>query len=291
MYSISNITILMGAHRIGCTEQEIDWLLTDSRSLCFPETTLFFAIRTTRGNGHRYIPELYQRGVRSFVVDEVPAGDFPQANFLLVPNALQALQRLAERHREEFNIPVIGVAGSNGKTTVKEWLYQLLSPDHAVTRSPRSFNSQIGVPLSVWGLWKGSEIGLFEAAISQPGEMAALQRIIQPTIGVFTSLGAAHQENFQSMEQKCREKLQLFHDAEALIYPVDDAVVWKCVREMNFRGTLIPCHSTGDALEDNRSLCAAVCRYLGMDEAVLQKRLAALEPVAMRVRDAVVHSS
>ena len=283
MYSISNITILMGAHRIGCTEQEIDWLLTDSRSLCFPETTLFFAIRTTRGNGHRYIPELYQRGVRSFVVDEVPAGDFPQANFLLVPNALQALQRLAERHREEFNIPVIGVAGSNGKTTVKEWLYQLLSPDHAVTRSPRSFNSQIGVPLSVWGLWKGSEIGLFEAAISQPGEMAALQRIIQPTIGVFTSLGAAHQENFQSMEQKCREKLQLFHDAEALIYPVDDAVVWKCVREMNFRGTLIPCHSTGDALEDNRSLCAAVCRYLGMDEAVLQKRLAALEPVAMRL--------
>ena len=170
MYSISNITILMGAHRIGCTEQEIDWLLTDSRSLCFPETTLFFAIRTTRGNGHRYIPELYQRGVRSFVVDEVPAGDFPQANFLLVPNALQALQRLAERHREEFNIPVIGVAGSNGKTTVKEWLYQLLSPDHAVTRSPRSFNSQIGVPLSVWGLWKGSEIGLFEAAISQPGD-------------------------------------------------------------------------------------------------------------------------
>ena len=97
MYSISNITILMGAHRIGRTEQEIDWLLTDSRSLCFPETTLFFAIRTTRGNGHRYIPELYQRGVRSFVVDEVPAGDFPQANFLLVPNALQALQRLAER--------------------------------------------------------------------------------------------------------------------------------------------------------------------------------------------------
>ena len=283
MYSISNITILMGAHRIGCTEQEIDWLLTDSRSLCFPETTLFFAIRTARGNGHRYIPELYQRGVRSFVVDEVPAGDFPQSNFLLVPNALQALQRLAERHREEFDIPVIGVAGSNGKTTVKEWLYQLLSPDHVVTRSPRSYNSQIGVPLSVWGLWKSSEIGLFEAAISQPGEMAALQRIIQPTIGVFTSLGAAHQENFQSMEQKCREKLQLFHDAEALIYPVDDAVVWKCVREMDFRGTLIPCHSTGDALEDNRLLCAAVCRYLGMNEEVLQKRLAALEPVAMRL--------
>ena len=216
MYTISQITILMGAHRIGSTEQEIDWLLTDSRSLCFPETTLFFAIRTQRGDGHRYIPELYLRGVRSFVVDEAPAEDYPDANFRLVPDALQALQRLAERHREEFDIPVIGIAGSNGKTTVKEWLYQLLSPDYTVTRSPRSYNSQIGVPLSVWGLWQGSQVGLFEAAISQPGEMDALQRIIQPTIGVFTCLGAAHQENFQSMEQKCREKLQLFRDAQAL---------------------------------------------------------------------------
>jgi len=283
MYTISQISILIGAHRLGSTEQNIDWLLTDSRSLCFPESTLFFAIRTARGNGHHYIPELYQRGVRSFVVDEVPQGDFAEANFLLVPNALQALQRLAERHREEFAIPVIGIAGSNGKTTVKEWLYQLLSPDYTVTRSPRSYNSQIGVPLSVWGLWEGCNIGLFEAAISQPGEMAALQRIIQPTIGVFTCLGAAHQENFQSMEQKCREKLQLFHDAEALIYPVDDAVVWKCVREMDFHGKLIPCHSTGDALEDNRALCAAVCRYLGMNEEVLKERVQALEPVAMRL--------
>ena len=283
MYTISQITILMGAHRIGSTEQEIDWLLTDSRSLCFPETTLFFAIRTQRGDGHRYIPELYLRGVRSFVVDEAPAEDYPDANFLLVPDALQALQRLAERHREEFDIPVIGIAGSNGKTTVKEWLYQLLSLDYTVTRSPRSYNSQIGVPLSVWGLWQGSQVGIFEAAISQPGEMDALQRIIQPTIGVFTCLGAAHQENFQSMEQKCREKLQLFRDAQALVYPVDDAVVWKCVREMNFRGQLIPCHSTGDALEDNRALCAAVCGYLGMAEDVLQERLSALEPVAMRL--------
>lgn len=283
MYQISQIATLIGARRVGDTEQRIDWLLTDSRSLCFPETTLFFALRTPRGDGHLFIPELYRRGVRSFVVDSVPSVDCSGANFLVVPNTLQALQRLAERHRDSFNIPIIGIAGSNGKTTVKEWLYQLLSPDYNVTRSPRSYNSKIGVPLSVWGLWEQSQIGIFEAAISEPDEMQPLQRIIQPTIGVFTSLGLAHQENFQTLEQKCREKLQLFRDAEALIYPVDDAVVWKCVRELNFKGKLIPMHTTGNAFNDNRQLCAHVCRYLGMDESVLQQRLSSLEPVAMRL--------
>ena len=283
MYQISQIATLIGARRVGDTEQRIDRLLTDSRSLCFPETTLFFALRTPRGDGHLFIPELYRRGVRSFVVDSVPSVDCPGANFLVVPNTLQALQRLAERHRDSFNIPIIGIAGSNGKTTVKEWLYQLLSPDYNVTRSPRSYNSKIGVPLSVWGLWEQSQIGIFEAAISEPDEMQPLQRIIQPTIGVFTSLGLAHQENFQTLEQKCREKLQLFRDAEALIYPVDDAVVWKCVRELDFKGKLIPMHTTGNAFNDNRQLCAHVCRYLGMDESVLQQRLSSLEPVAMRL--------
>lgn len=283
MYQISQIATLIGARRVGDTEQRIDWLLTDSRSLCFPETTLFFALRTPRGDGHLFIPELYRRGVRSFVVDSVPSVDCSGANFLVVPNTLQALQRLAERHRDSFNIPIIGIAGSNGKTTVKEWLYQLLSPDYNVTRSPRSYNSKIGVPLSVWGLWEQSQIGIFEAAISEPDEMQPLQRIIQPTIGVFTSLGLAHQENFQTLEQKCREKLQLFRDAEALIYPVDDAVVWKCVRELDFKGKLIPMHTTGNAFNDNRQLCAHVCRYLGMDESVLQQRLSSLEPVAMRL--------
>ena len=257
-------------------------MLTDSRSLCFPESTLFFAIRTQRGDGHRFVPDLYQRGVRSFVVESVPEGDFPDAVFLLVPDSLQALQRLAERHRESFDIPVIGIAGSNGKTTVKEWIYQMLSPDYTVTRSPRSFNSQIGVPLSIWGLWHQSEIGVFEAAISQPGEMQALQRIIQPTIGVFTCLGSAHQENFESMRQKCMEKLVLFHDARALIYPADDQLVADCVAQLDFSGELIPWHHKGDALSDNREIVATVCRYLGMKEEVIQQRLAHLEPVAMR---------
>ncbi len=259
-------------------------MLTDSRSLCFPESTLFFAIRTQRGDGHRFVPDLYQRGVRSFVVDSVPEGDFPDAVFLLVPDSLQALQRLAERHRESFDIPVIGIAGSNGKTTVKEWIYQMLSPDYTVTRSPRSFNSQIGVPLSIWGLWHQSEIGVFEAAISQPGEMQALQRIIQPTIGVFTCLGSAHQENFENMRQKCMEKLVLFHDARALIYPADDQLVADCVAQLDFSGELIPWHHKGDALSDNREIVTTVCRYLGMKEEVIQQRLAHLEPVAMRLQ-------
>ena len=284
MYKISEITALTGAHQIGRHEQEIDWLLTDSRSLCFPESTLFFAIRTQRGDGHRFVPDLYQRGVRSFVVESVPEGDFPDAVFLLVPDSLQALQRLAERHRESFDIPVIGIAGSNGKTTVKEWIYQMLSPDYTVTRSPRSFNSQIGVPLSIWGLWHQSEIGVFEAAISQPGEMQALQRIIQPTIGVFTCLGSAHQENFENMRQKCMEKLVLFHDARALIYPADDQLVADCVAQLDFSGELIPWHHKGDALSDNREIVATVCRYLGMKEEVIQQRLAHLEPVAMRLQ-------
>ena len=283
MYTISEISILIGAHRIGDYEQRIDWLLTDSRSLSFPESTLFFAIRTGKGDGHAYIKDLYDRGVRAFVVEEVPEGDFANANFLLVPNTLQALQRLAERHRDSFSIPIFGITGSNGKTIVKEWLYQMLSPDYTVTRSPRSYNSQIGVPLSIWGLWENSQIGIFEAAISQPGEMSSLQRIIQPTLGIFTCLGTAHQENFESMEQKCLEKLQLFKDAETLIYPIDDEIVAQCVRKMNFKCKLIPWHNTGNAIDDNKAVCRVVCQYMGMSDDVIEERLKTLEPVAMRL--------
>ena len=205
-YTIEKITTLIGARLYGGCNAAIGWLLTDSRSLCFPEQTLFFALRTKHGDGHRYIGELYRRGVRAFVVEQVPAdfpSDYPQAAFLRVPSVLAALQRLAERHRDEFEIPVVGITGSNGKTWVKEWLYQLLrSSDIPVTRSPRSYNSQIGVPLSVWLLNEQTRVALFEAGISEPGEMLPLSDIIQPTIGVFTSLGTAHQERFfASVEQ------------------------------------------------------------------------------------------
>ena len=200
IYTIEKVATLIGARRYGEKEATIGWLLTDSRSLCFPEQTLFFALRTKRNDGHKYIDELYRRGVRSFVVEQEPADYqtlFPEANFLKVSSPLAALQRLAERHRDEFNIPVVGITGSNGKTWVKEWLYQILSgatsnlqsqtsnlqsqtSNLKVTRSPKSYNSQIGVPLSVWLLNEQTKVALFEAGISEPGEMLALRDIIQP---------------------------------------------------------------------------------------------------------------
>ena len=241
-YSIEKVTTLIGARRYGNSEGQIRWLLTDSRSLCFPEETLFFALKTQRNDGHRYISDLYRRGVRHFVVEQVPEHIeilYPDADFLRVPSPLAALQRLAERHRDEFDIPIIGITGSNGKTMVKEWLYQLLLPSQKIVRSPRSYNSQIGVPLSVWLLNEQTEVGIFEAGISQPGEMSALRDIIQPTIGVLTSLGPAHQENFRSMEEKCMEKLELMHDTEAVVYCSDNDVVSRCIRRMQYKGEKI----------------------------------------------------
>ena len=241
-YSIEKVATLIGARRYGTYQGDIRWLLTDSRSLCFPEETLFFALKTQRNDGHRYIDDLYRRGVRHFVVEQVPEHydtRFPEANFLRVPHTLAALQRLAERHRDEFDVPVVGITGSNGKTMVKEWLYQLLLPSQKIVRSPRSYNSQIGVPLSVWLLNEQTEVGIFEAGISQPGEMMALRDIIQPTIGVLTCLGSAHQENFRSMEEKCMEKLELMHDTQAMVYCSDNDVVSRCIRRMNYQGEKI----------------------------------------------------
>ncbi len=283
MYSTIEIASFIGAQTDGLKGREIDWLLTDSRSLCYPESTLFFAIKTEVGNGHLYIADLYQRGVRAFVVSEEVEGDFPDADFLVVQNTLFALQSLAAQHRSRFDIPVIGITGSNGKTVVKEWLYQLLAPNFAVTRSPRSYNSQTGVPLSVWGLNENTQIAIFEAAISKKNEMVALERIIKPTIGIFTCLGGAHQENFSTYEEKCMEKLQLMKDAKVVIYPAGDSVIKECIRQARLKGRLIACPSTGNAYEDNEALCRAACREMGLDDDTIEERLRALEPVAMRL--------
>ena len=250
-YSIEKVATLIGARRYGEQETTIGWLLTDSRSLCFPEQTLFFALRSKRNDGHKFIDELYRRGVRSFVVEQEPADyqtAYPDANFLKVPSPLAALQRLAERHRDEFDIPVVGITGSNGKTWVKEWLYQILMPTMKVIRSPKSYNSQIGVPLSVWLMNEQTQVALLEAGISEPGEMLALHDIIQPTIGVLTSLGSAHQENFRNMDEKCMEKLQLFRDTEAKGYALLDqpwhvnfvAVAANNIRRYMHGQTMIP---------------------------------------------------
>ena len=340
-YTIEKVATLIGARRYGEREAVIRWLLTDSRSLCFPEETLFFALKTQRNDGHRYIEDLYRRGVRNFVVENTSqlttlSNRHPDANFLSVTNTLAALQRLAERHRDEFQIPIVGITGSNGKTMVKEWLYQLLSgvgapsptlPQGkeimamAVTRSPKSYNSQIGVPLSVWLLSEQSRVGLFEAGISQPGEMAALRDIIQPTVGVFTHLGTAHQENFRSMDEKCAEKLLLFNDTQAIVYCADDDTVSRCVRRANYQGerirwsridpraemyveqvaeqqhpastriTYIYKGTRGEfsipfidaASVENAITCAATALLLGVTPEELSERMPRLEPVAMRL--------
>lgn len=321
-YSLEKIASLIGAHCFGEGEAQIDWILNDSRSLAFPESTLFFALRSQRNDGHKYIPDLYRRGVRNFVVANLPENyeqKYSDAHFLRVVSPLKALQRLAERHREEYDLPVVGVTGSNGKTVVKEWLYQLLSGSRNVTRSPRSYNSQVGVPLSVWLLNSRSEVGVFEAGISQPGEMSALRAIIQPTIGVMTNLGPAHQENFSSFQEKCLEKLSLFKDCQVVVYEADDPVVSECVDQAMLKGdhlawsrrdpnsplfirdvrkeeTFTTVNYTylgtdgsytlpfvDEASIQNSIHCLAVCLYLRLPAADIAARMSRLEPVAMRL--------
>lgn len=232
MYTIEEIAQVIGAERKGMTKAKINWLLIDSRSLCFPEETLFFALKTEKNDGHKYIEELYRRGVRNFVVESLLARDFEDCNFLVVKSPLQALQELAAYHRANLDIPVIGITGSNGKTTVKEWLYQLLSPDFNICRSPRSYNSQVGVPLSVWLINPHNDLAIIEAGISQSGEMVKLERIVKPTIGVMTNLGAAHQENFMSYDIKCAEKMQLFKNCQTVVINSEDPTIQKCIETL-----------------------------------------------------------
>lgn len=204
----------------------IEHLLLDSRKLLFPESSIFFALSGPRRNGNSFIKELYSKGIRNFVVDEnieveaIPAHS--GSNFLQVKDVQHALHLLVSYHRAQFNIPVIGITGSNGKTMVKEWLYQLLQEDYNIVRSPKSYNSQTGVPLSVWQMNETHTLAIFEAGISQPGEMQQLEKIIQPGIGVFTSIGEAHSEGFLSIRQKVNEKLNLFVHSGLLIFGADN---------------------------------------------------------------------
>ena len=231
---------------------DIRHLLTDSRQLgAEPEATLFFALKTDKNDGAKYIPQLIERGVKVFVVSESEIGNRIADSgtlsiFLIVDSPLAALQRLAAYKRSLYHGPVIGITGSNGKTVVKEWLYQLLKDDYRITRSPKSYNSQIGVPLSVWQLSEETELAIFEAGISEMGEMARLQPIIQPTIGVITYIGTEHGENFPSLEAKRAEKMLLFADCPTLIE---------------------------DPTHQNIRTCAAVMRALGYDEETITQRI------------------
>ena len=203
-YTIQEIATILQLPIVDLNPTVITQLLTDSRRLTDSKGTLFFALQTRSNDAHRFVEELYREGVRNFVVTKVfpEWNNFTDANFLKVKNSLTALQKVAASHRARHTLPIIGITGSNGKTVVKEWLYQLLEKDYNITRSPRSYNSQIGVPLSVMQLDEKSELGVFEAGISMPNEMEHLEPIIRPTIGVLTNIGEAHQENFTSLQQK-----------------------------------------------------------------------------------------
>jgi alanine racemase len=227
LYTISQIATITRAKPLQQNGNPgIEHILLDSRKLLFPGKSLFFALGGPRRSGNVFIPELYDKGVRNFIVDETfteeAAQSFAAANFLQVPDVLQALHLFTAWHRHQFTIPVIGITGSNGKTIVKEWLYQLLQNTFNIVRSPKSYNSQIGVPLSVWQMNNDNTLGIFEAGISQPDEMERLEKIISPSIGVFTAIGEAHSEGFLNVRQKINEKLKLFINAEVLIYNADD---------------------------------------------------------------------
>lgn len=314
------IAKLIGLSDDNIKPADINCLLTDSRSLSSPAESLFFAIRTTRNNGHNYIPELYEQNLRYFVVSEMrPEFDeLTDAVFLHVDDTLVALQKLASAHRSSLHVPVIGITGSNGKTVVKEWLYQLLHVDYNITRSPRSYNSQIGVPLSVWAMNEHTQLGIFEAGISEMHEMEKLEPIIQPTIGIFTNLGEAHQKNFSGLKQKCEEKLKLFVNAQTLIYCTDNKLIEISIAQSDFKGKLfswgkaenavvqmlksekgvlnttisfrysdvestVVIPFTDDASIENAMQCVTLMLYLGISIDEITNRIARLEAVAMRL--------
>ncbi|MGN6494504.1 MAG: bifunctional UDP-N-acetylmuramoyl-tripeptide:D-alanyl-D-alanine ligase/alanine racemase [Agriterribacter sp.] len=244
VYTISHIaTIVHGKLKEGAGDANIEYLLTDSRKLTDPASSLFFALDGPRRSGESYIEELYSRGVKNFVVNaSFNASQYNDANFIVTENVLQALQLLAARHRAAFTMPVIGITGSNGKTIVKEWLNQLLDNRYNIVRSPKSYNSQIGVPLSVWQMNEAHTLGIFEAGISQPGEMQQLAKIIQPTIGVLTHIGDAHSENFQNLDQKVKEKLKLFATVQWMTANGDDELVRAAIEQAG-----LPCLFWGSA--------------------------------------------
>ena len=322
MYRLQQIVEIVDGQWMGCQEDRLVMdLLIDSRQVISANQTLFFALVTSRNDGHKYIEELYQKGVRAFVVNHIPAGDWDGAGFVVVKDTLKALQRLAASHRSQFNIPVIGITGSNGKTIVKEWLAQLLSPDYNLVRSPKSYNSQVGVPLSVWQMNGAHQLGIFEAGISKLDEMSALQKIIKPTIGIFTNIGQAHEENFISYMQKAGEKLNLFTQVDTLVYCMDyydiqqvilradlgkkvhllpwsrkfkEVPVYVAAVEKKERlSSLVVVYQNetmkfdipfvDDASIENAIHCIVICLFLKMDPAVLAERLMGLSSIAMRL--------
>lgn len=316
-YTIRQVSEMMQTVSVCLTDEmaTISTLLYDSRRLADAAHGLFFAL-VDRRDGHHYIGDAYAAGVRNFIVADGWArmDRFPEANFIVVTDTLQALQELAASHRARFAYPVIGITGSNGKTIVKEWLTQLLAPDYRIARSPKSYNSQIGVALSLWEMDDKHKLAIIEAGVSRPGEMEALHRMIQPDIAVLTTVGPAHDDGFASREEKTREKLQLFNGADLAVYSPDDTMgmpvfskgdhfTWggegakltmlgheivsdnRCVIRARYEGTdvAIDIPFTDAAARSNALCCWTVLLAIGYPQEVISERMAALQPVEMRL--------
>jgi alanine racemase len=238
MISFSQLPEITGGRHIQFyRDTAVEHIIVDSRKASSQTGAVFFAIKGIRHDGHVYIPDLYRLGTRQFIVEEPVSNlrDFPEANFLLVSSTITALQDVAAIHRKSFSIPVIGITGSNGKTIVKEWLFQILSKDQAVVKNPGSFNSQVGVPLSVWQMQPHHQLGIFEAGISTKGEMERLEKVILPSIGVFTNIGSAHDEGFSGEQQKIEEKIKLFRNSEVVIYRADQTALKKVIERSGLK--------------------------------------------------------
>ena len=323
-YLLKNIAKIVSGtvHGSGNTEGAVHQLLIDSRTVSLPEVSLFFALKSDRNDGHKYISDVYKKRVCNFVVSQLPAdiSNYPGCNFILVKDTLVALQLVAANHRKKFNIPVIGITGSYGKTIVKEWLYYLLHEDKNVVRSPKSYNSQVGVPLSVWQIHEQNDMAVFEAGISKRGEMEKLEKIISPGIGLITNIGPTHDENFSNSKEKINEKLKLFKHSSILIYCRDYTELHEAISthpdssgktlftwsrkskaslqvakitiagneaeiqgiyKNNFLKIRIP--FTDEASIENAIHCWCVLLFLGYSSEVIEDRMLRLIPIEMRL--------
>ncbi len=329
-YTIQQIAEIVGGEFLssGPHDATIEHLLLDSRQVIFPATSLFIALQGRRHDGHEFLEALYRSGVQNFIISKKPetlsfrppSTVHRPPNFILVPDTHAAFHRLAQFHRHQFTLPVVGITGSNGKTIVKEWLYQLLHEDYHIVRSPKSFNSQTGVPLSVLQITPEHDLGIFEAGISLMGEMEKLAPILDPDIGIFTTIGEAHSEGFPNIETKLRQKLILFKNAKTLIYSIDNELIEREIKSLDgpkhftwsatgkpadvqitqiqisgnsthftAQSSLTPHPSslkipfTDAASLENALHCLALLLHLGVAPETIARRMARLEPVAMRL--------
>lgn len=320
MIKFSQLPIIVdGGLRQLAEDHIINYIFTDSRKVISHNEALFFARQGPHHDGHLFLSQMYDAGVRNFITEKpINTSRYKEANFIQVKSSLEALQELVKYHREQLKIKVIGITGSNGKTIIKEWLLQLLSGKNRIIASPHSYNSQLGVPLSVWQANENHELGIFEAGISHPGEMERLERIIQPDIGLFTNIGPAHQANFSDREQKIAEKLKLFRHSEVLIYCGDHNNIKEVIHQGSFSfksytwGKSRDCnliieekkriqdgvtinlssggeehelflHASEEASIENLLHCIAVMRYLNYGWQEINERIKGVRRIPMRL--------